>query len=1035
MIAALRLTALVAVSATILPAQEDASLAEELAAIVELQQEARGWRGDGKFEEAVEKARQALAAIRALPNAPSWYEVEVADFTARMEAMAAMGSDARDEMAEAERQRTAAYAGWTNYDYAASIAPADRVCELLSAHFPPDDFEVLEARIFRAENNIKVGRIPQARVESEEVLALLRARHPESGLTLMAVNLVCDLAPAYGEVDRGLELAREAHAAWQRMGVLELPVYRIDAIDTIQRLADLLERKERFDDAAGLHREFLEHAERFWGTESYEYAVGLNNYGLCAFRSGQYGRCRALWQEALAIKLAVLPPAAHSLGMAYMNLGDVLHKIGDLEGAGEALRSALAIFEEGLPGDPLAANTMAALAQVEYFEGEEESALVLAENALGLGRRALGDDHETVLKLIALLARLHLERGDFAEAEARAVEYLENQERVNGMTSRLAPGYLMLGLAAVRRGDLDSAEEAMLCVNECVGENVGLDVFAVGATTLLGELHARRGDLAKAEANLVQAAEIYERIRSAVDPGVERSLIAGVPYASLADVRARRGDADGAWAAQERSRGRSVHELLFLAGQDSEEREELGRLDAEAHALESRRTALAGAPSAAALRRELEGEALRVAARIAALRRELEERSVVAGEGTFELARVQATLRADEAVIGWLYSDRVPDAGSWIWVVRSSGSPQFVRSAAGHELGAVTRALRDALAEAARSPFPPRPGAHDDLAEELRGALVAPAEAALEGVRHLIVVPSGPALGLPLEAILDGFTISYAPSSSVYGWLLEREPRARRERRGPALFVGDPPFEAAHAEAMDADERAPAEFAVSMRGSLAKLQRLEASRREVELAGRHFEESRTLLGIDADERVLDSMARSDELGDFRVLHLATHALVDDRDPGRSALVLSQVGLPRPLEAALRNEPAFDGVLTAREVVSTWNLDADLVTLSACKTGLGRPVPGEGYVGLAQAFLEAGARSLIVSLWSVEDRATGLFMERFYAHWVLDDDLGPRPKAEALARARRDLREYEIDGARPFAHPAHWAAFVLIGDPR
>jgi CHAT domain-containing protein len=142
-------------------------------------------------------------------------------------------------------------------------------------------------------------------------------------------------------------------------------------------------------------------------------------------------------------------------------------------------------------------------------------------------------------------------------------------------------------------------------------------------------------------------------------------------------------------------------------------------------------------------------------------------------------------------------------------------------------------------------------------------------------------------------------------------------------------------------------------------------------------------------------------------------------------------------------------------LTAAHILRTWKLEADLVTLSACRTGLGQHLGGEGYVGFAQALLLAGAHSLVLSQWLVDDRATALLMTRFYQN-LLGARPGlkePLPKLAALTEARQWLRdlprkealaslqalglavpEKELQGARPFAHPHFWAAFILIGDP-
>jgi CHAT domain-containing protein len=145
-------------------------------------------------------------------------------------------------------------------------------------------------------------------------------------------------------------------------------------------------------------------------------------------------------------------------------------------------------------------------------------------------------------------------------------------------------------------------------------------------------------------------------------------------------------------------------------------------------------------------------------------------------------------------------------------------------------------------------------------------------------------------------------------------------------------------------------------------------------------------------------------------------------------------VLSQANLGDPVAAAVAGERVCDGLLTASEIVREWRIDADLVVLSACETGLGREVMGEGYLGLANAFLRAGARSLVVSLWRVEDQSTALLMERFHANrrgaGAAPDAL---PAAEALREAKRWLRTWTDDAGRtPYAHPYYWSAFILIG---
>src|SRR5262249_49408613 len=153
--------------------------------------------------------------------------------------------------------------------------------------------------------------------------------------------------------------------------------------------------------------------------------------------------------------------------------------------------------------------------------------------------------------------------------------------------------------------------------------------------------------------------------------------------------------------------------------------------------------------------------------------------------------------------------------------------------------------------------------------------------------------------------------------------------------------------------------------------------------REVEAIARLFKSDdrpvRALLETDASEPELDRITASGELGHFSFIHLATHGVIDEAIPQRSAVILTQTGLPDPLDQVLNHKPVSDGRLLVREIQRTWDLKAELVTLSACDTALGREAGGEGFVGFTQALLMSGARSVCLSLWKVDDKATSLLM--------------------------------------------------------
>jgi tetratricopeptide (TPR) repeat protein len=248
---------------------------------------------------------------------------------------------------------------------------------------------------------------------------------------------------------------------------------------------------------------------------------------------------------------------------------------------------------------------------------------------------------------------------------------------------------------------------------------------------------------------------------------------------------------------------------------------------------------------------------------------------------------------------------------------------------------------------------------------------------------------------------------------------------------------------------------------------------LPGTRSEVETLQRLLgKRCRTLLGSDASEQTLDTLP----LKQFRVLHLATHGKIDLDSPGQSALILARDRLPsldEQADRAARGLKRYSGELTVGTILKDWKdkLDADLVVLSACETALGRRTSGHGLHGFAYALQVAGVRSIVLSRWKVDDTATALLMLRFYEN-LLGTRKGTKTqgRAAALHEAKtwlRDLQRKEAAtlaaalvqgklagtrasevvlnlkkeettplpaGDKPFAHPAFWAAFTLLGDP-
>jgi CHAT domain-containing protein/tetratricopeptide (TPR) repeat protein len=276
---------------------------------------------------------------------------------------------------------------------------------------------------------------------------------------------------------------------------------------------------------------------------------------------------------------------------------------------------------------------------------------------------------------------------------------------------------------------------------------------------------------------------------------------------------------------------------------------------------------------------------------------------------------------------------------------------------------------------------------------------------------ELVIVPQGPLALVPFSALplggLEGvwvepfgnrFAIRYAPSLATLG-LAEGQPgvgegRERAEALSQAVVVGNPRMPEVVATTGERSGLAPLPRAAQEAGWLAE--RLGVA---------------PLTGAEATEGVVRRA-----LAGSRLVHLATHGYA-----------YSTEARARQSFVALAPDEQHDGLLTVGEILDDPALDlqAELVVLSACQTGLGDLKEAEGTVGLQRAFLAKGARSVLVSLWSVSDVVTEELMKRFYTHWLEDED-GPS-KAEALRRAQRDVRQ-----TPGWEHPRFWAGFQLVG---
>jgi CHAT domain-containing protein len=308
------------------------------------------------------------------------------------------------------------------------------------------------------------------------------------------------------------------------------------------------------------------------------------------------------------------------------------------------------------------------------------------------------------------------------------------------------------------------------------------------------------------------------------------------------------------------------------------------------------------------------------------------------------------------------------------------------------------------------------------VAANLRRMLLQPLAGELKQKR-LVIVADGVLQYLPFSALTlsdDGrplivdHEIVTLPSASVLAVL-----REEFEQRKPAskllAVLADPVFSANDPRLAQANHSSAADVQRSAaEAGLGGLMRLRFSRQEAEEIARLAGDKRNLKALDfSASRALVTKA---SLADYRIVHFATHGLINNQNPDLSGIVLSLVDEQgRPQNGFLR---LYD--------IYNLKLDADLVVLSACQTALGKEIKGEGLVGLTRGFMYAGAPRVVASLWRIDDRATADIMKRFYESMLKD---GLRPAA-ALRAAQISMSQ-----DKRWHSPHYWAAFTLQGEWR
>ena len=808
--------------------------------------------------------------------------------------------------------------------------------------------------------------------------ARVREAIGDSASLARSYNLIANAYREIGAPDSSLAYYEEAVAVNRQIGE--------DArlVGDLVGAGRMLMEMGRSSEAISRLNEAIEFGEA--GGDTAQVADALNWKGASYRRVGDFESAIAAYQEV--IRLAGESGADALMAYARLNIGVLLEYAERSEQAVRHQEEALAVFES------------------------------LAD-ARGLLLAALG------------LSTSYTSLKDYEKAERYAQRALDASREQNDLANE-ARALITLGNAQVLSGDADAARAnfALALEQATVVESPELRFAALLGH---GDYHDRRGEYERAIEYYESGLEVAENVRGSLFSDEERAgFLAQKRFAyehivhmlgKLHAEHPERGFDGRAFQVAERAKARSFLDLIAesvsgiregvdpeLLKRQTEVIEEIAEVQRQIHA-----AAAAGAPEAAPLRARLDDldEAYRE------LRRELRLENPAYSQLKYPepatLQQVQSDLVSPNTV---LLQYALGDSSSSLWVVTAE-------TARMHELPnrSVLQEQIELLRFALQAPDTSSMGIFAEAAHELYRLLIQPAEALVAAADQLIIVPDGALYYVPFEALLTDpvaadttdyaalpylirrSAVSYGPSASV---LLQLADAGLRDgdRSLDLLAFGDPVFSAG--ENQD-DARATSEAADAL--TRAGLERLPHTGTEVRSIAALFQQDR----VDAflrEDAVEERIKADNALLGYRYIHFATHGLIDERRPDFSSIVLTQTG-----------DGTEDGYLQAAEIFNL-RMNPELVVLSACETGLGKLVEGEGLVGLTRAFMYAGAPSIAVSLWRVADESTSHLMQRFYEGLAAPDAV----KSAALQGAKLQL----IEGDK-FSHPFHWAPFILIGD--
>ncbi|HKV33635.1 MAG TPA: CHAT domain-containing protein [Pyrinomonadaceae bacterium] len=753
-------------------------------------------------------------------------------------------------------------------------------------------------------------------------------------------------------------------------------------------------------------------------------AIELSNIGNIYIYQGD--KLRALEHYHRALKLAEEVGDKGNTSATLNSIGNLYYSQGNYAQALEYFQQSLKIKQE--IGDKVGVTRALNNIGVIYsLQGQHEQALAsLQQNVKIL--EELGDKL-VLVETLHYIGGVYLLKGDYSQAlayeekTAKAAEELGNNELLSGILHNISETHLRLGQFQAAG---EYAERAA-----SLAAQSGIPDVLWKAKWTAGKAHLALNQTEQARQDFLESIATVEKLREQVagDEKEQQRFFEDktAPYHAMVQLSLAQQNTTEALSYAERAKGRVLLDVLrngranITKAMTDEELKRNRELSSEIASLNTQLLRLktqSKPPEAqvAVAQAQLEKKRIEYEAFEASLHASHPELKVQRGQTqplTFDDA--VALLPDDQtAILEYV----VTEEKSYLFVLRKTPKAELTV----HTLNIKSTDLSQ-MAESFLQRVAERDLTVKQPARKLYDVLIKPAEAQLRAVRKLYIVPDGALWNVPFQALhqgskgylLEQYAVSYAPSLSV---LREMERRSNALRSASSRVAGAdrahenirPKLLAMGNPALSGETVTKVRFARRDE----PLSPLPDAEKEVNTLGRLYGPgSRVLIGPQARETTMKA-----EAANYKVLHFATHAILDDRDPLYSHIILSRAGKDM-------NE---DGLMEAWELMKL-DLKAELAVLSACQTARGRIAAGEGIIGMSWALFVAGTPAAIVSQWKVDSARSSELMIEFHRNLLRKPGAGKKTltKSEALRQAA--LKVFHSS----YNHPAYWAGFILIGD--